>query len=290
MSYSIFYKSMFVRTKRGIIPMIEMGDNNVWDCDGHRRSRTWEGIQLTGRKKFYTHDGIFNAIEKWNTSYKEKLARDLASDDEWRNSGGSFGFYEALAVYGKHTTGTTFSDVKSMFTAGERLMVSIDDARSNLGLYITHYVKNEGDEWSHSERISFSSEDEMYDIIDNKLGGEETEFWFHFNDYSANNRYDYQKAVSCLLSNKTGRKPRWKSWSDREFILIFTLREDDSIKKYVTIKDSVLTLTDDIKESHVFNKQKAGGKDTADIMFYIFPEIRSCKFEYDYAKLLDMAA
>ena len=69
---------MFVRTRRGIIPMIEMGDNNVWDCDGRKRSRTWEGIQLIGRKKFYTHDEIFNAIEQWNTSYKEKLTRDLA--------------------------------------------------------------------------------------------------------------------------------------------------------------------------------------------------------------------
>ena len=289
MSYSIFYKSMFVRTRRGIIPMIEMGDNNVWDCDGRKRSRTWEGIQLIGRKKFYTHDEIFNAIEQWNTSYKEKLTRDLASDDEWRKSGGSFGFYEALAVYGKHTTGTTFSDVKSIFTAGERLMVSVDDAINNLGLYITHYVKNEGDEWSHFERIRFSSEEEMYEIIDKKFGGEEKEFWFHFDNYRANNRYDYQKAVSCLISNKTGRKSRWKK-SDREYILIVTLKDNENVKKYITIKDNVLVLTDDIKESHIFNKQKAGGKDVSDIIFHVFPEIRGCRFEYDYIKYINVAA
>lgn len=289
MSYSIFYKAMFVKTRRGIIPMLEMGDNNVWDADGRKRSRNWEGLHLEGYKKFYTHDEIFNGIEKWNTHYKEKLAADLTSDDGWRKSGGSFGFYEAISVYGKHTTSTTFSDIKNMFTAGEKLMVSIDDAIKNLGLYISYYVKNEGDKWSHSERIHFSSEEEMFQIIDEKFGGEENEFWFHFNDYAANNRYDWQKAVSCLLSNKPGRKARWYS-SDSKYIIEITLRDNEKTHKYVSVKDGTLVLTDNIIEAHIFNKQKAGGKSVSDIIFRVFPDVRSIHFEYDYNKLLNIAA
>lgn len=42
MSYSIFYRAMFIKMKDGTyIPTIESGDNNVWDCDGRRRSREW---------------------------------------------------------------------------------------------------------------------------------------------------------------------------------------------------------------------------------------------------------
>lgn len=42
MSYSIFYRAMFIKMKDGTyIPTIESGDNNVWDCDNRRRSREW---------------------------------------------------------------------------------------------------------------------------------------------------------------------------------------------------------------------------------------------------------
>jgi len=278
---------MFVKAKRGIIPMLETGDNNVWECGIRRRVRSWQSITFDKGKRFYTKDEIFDGIEKWNTSYKEKLARDLASDEEWRKSGGSFGFYEAISVYGKHTGSTTFNDIKSMFNAGISLMVSVDDAINKLGLHIMHYVKNEGDEWSHQETIRFSSEDEMYDIVDKQFDGGSKEFWFCYDDYRANSRYDWQKAVSCLMSNKAGRKPRWRSRS--KYIIETTLR-DDKAKKYVTIKDGCLVLTDNVLEAHVFSKQKAGGKDVSDIIFHLFPEVGCIHFEYSYDKLLNIAA
>ena len=59
MSYSILYRSMFVELSDGrFIPMMEMGDNNVWDCNygrgRDRRSRSWSNINLVKGKKIYT--------------------------------------------------------------------------------------------------------------------------------------------------------------------------------------------------------------------------------------------
>ena len=287
MSYFILYKSMFVETKRGIIPMFECGDNNVYDADGRRRSRDWEGLHFKSGKKFYTHSELCNILQDWNTDYQTRLAEDLASDDEWKKAGGSFGFYQSMSVGGKHTTGTTFADIKNMFTSGEKMMVSIDFAIQKLGLYIGHYVKKEGDKWSNFERIKFSSEEEMFDIIDKQFDGGTKNFWFHFNDYSANNVYEWQKAISCLLSNKTGRKPKYGD--NKEFILVVS-KDNKSEKKYVGVENGTLILTDNVKFAHVFKKYKAGGKNIYEIIFHLFPEIRCCHYEYDYNKLLDNAA
>ena len=45
MSYSILYNSVFLKSERGITPVVLKGDNNVYDTDGHgrsvRRARDW---------------------------------------------------------------------------------------------------------------------------------------------------------------------------------------------------------------------------------------------------------
>ncbi len=42
MSYSIFYRAMFLKMSDGtFIPMIESGDNNVWEVERNRRAREW---------------------------------------------------------------------------------------------------------------------------------------------------------------------------------------------------------------------------------------------------------
>ena len=63
MSYSILYRSMFVKMSNGkYIPMMEMGDNNVWDCSYGRgcakRSRSWCNINIVSGKIFYSHEDL----------------------------------------------------------------------------------------------------------------------------------------------------------------------------------------------------------------------------------------
>lgn len=277
MSYCIFYRSMFVNTKRGIIPMIESGDNNVWETYRNRRSRSWHSYQFDGVSNFYTHDEIFSYIEEWNEDYKNRLAEDLNSELEWKRQGGSFGFYEALAVEGKHTTTTNFSDVKRFFRDGEKLMVSVDEAIKRLGLHIRYYGGEEDSLAVNTKR--FKSEEEMYKFIDEELVGKS--FWFTYDEYVANSVYEWKKAVSCLISNKGGGKK-----DGRKYIIMVYLRENGGTDMYVGVKDDSLFLTSSADEAHIFNKQKAGGKDVYDIIFRTFQEVNRCHFEYDYEKVL----
>ena len=88
MSYSILYRSMFIKMSDGrFIPMMEMGDNNVWECNyGHgrnRRVRSWSNIRLNKKQKFFTEEEIRNFLEGWNNEFEDKRQKDLNSDDEW---------------------------------------------------------------------------------------------------------------------------------------------------------------------------------------------------------------
>lgn len=289
MSYSILYKSMFIKTKRGFIPMLQSGDNNVYECYSRKRVRNWCNLCFKDRKIFFTHNEILSRIEEWNTSYKEKLARDLASDDEWRKSGGSFGFYEALAVGGHHTTGTTFNGVKNLIMSGEKISVSLEYAINKLGLSINYYEKIEGSEFDRKEILYIKSEDEFWDAIDNKL--KDKEFYIHYDDYSADNFYDLQKALSGLLSKRMGRKPRHNWGQNRDYIIECRKRDEESLKWYVKADGNTLSLTQNIKEAYVFNKQKVGKLSTSDIIFDFFrDEVVALHFNYNFQSILDSLA
>ena len=88
MSYSILYRSMFIKMSDGrFIPMMEMGDNNVWECNygrgRNRRARSWSNIRLNKKQKFFTEEEIRNFLEGWNNEFEDKRQKDLNSDDEW---------------------------------------------------------------------------------------------------------------------------------------------------------------------------------------------------------------
>jgi hypothetical protein len=72
MSYSIFYRAMFIKMKDGTyIPTIESGDNNVWDCDNRRRSREW-------------------CSHRWNYETEEQKARFSLTEEEIISSAQAF--------------------------------------------------------------------------------------------------------------------------------------------------------------------------------------------------------
>ena len=46
MSHTIFYRAMYLKMSDGTyIPMIEMGDNNVWEAGNRRRARDWSSCR-----------------------------------------------------------------------------------------------------------------------------------------------------------------------------------------------------------------------------------------------------
>ena len=103
MSYSILYRSMFVKLSDGrYIPMMEMGDSNVYDASYRgkaRRSRSWSNINLNRGQKFFTKDEIEKSLECWYNESEQKRDRDRNSDLDWERESAenaSFGYYEYL--------------------------------------------------------------------------------------------------------------------------------------------------------------------------------------------------
>ena len=273
MSYSILYRSMFVKLSDGrFIPMMEMGDNNVWDCNygrgRDRRSRSWSNINLVERKKIYTHEDLVKGLDAWLKESEMKRERDRNSDVEWKKEqaiNGSFGYYEAISVYGKHTTNTTFNHVKNIILSGEKNCITFDFAVSKLGLRIGY--------WENSEYMtkSFNTEEEMMDIINSFIENKKSYYFVFSNKYLVNDVYNRSMAKKGFMKHNGKREA---------FILCCTDKEDKTIKKYVSVLNNDFQLVDSIEEAFWFNKYDCNGYGLSEFMFDTFSNISSIRFLY----------
>ena len=89
MSYTILYRSMFVKLSNGkYIPMMEMGDNNVYEPSygkgKAKRVRDWSNVNLCKGKKFFDEFELFNSLNIWNKNVEEKRTEYRNSDDDWK--------------------------------------------------------------------------------------------------------------------------------------------------------------------------------------------------------------
>ena len=143
MSYTIFYRAMFIKLNNGeYIPMIESGDNNVYDVDRNRRSRDFTSCRWLHegdeqRKRFsLTEEEILNSarreIEQTVEGYvgtepafggEPYTKEDILSD---------LGFFNCIKISGHSTTSasTFFNFMKS----GLRNAVTFDEMRCGVRL------------------------------------------------------------------------------------------------------------------------------------------------------------
>ncbi len=276
MSYSILYRSMFVKLSDGrFIPMMEMGDNNVWDVTYRgkaRRSRSWSNIRLNNGQKFFTEDEIKKFLEEWNNEFEAKRQKDLRSDDEWSRKSAenaNFGYYEAISVYGKGGThGTSFKDVRNIILGGVKNCISVEDAVNKCGLKITYWKKEEGDIALTCQKYEhFSTEEEMLNIINEKFDGDENNFYFVYNDnYLTNKCYDMRKAIRGFA--RSGKN------NANAFIIVCKKRDDEN-KYYLKLDNDGFSLTENIKEATNFEKYKCGNLTLTSIVFDEFKDVFS---------------
>ena len=173
MSYSIFYRSMFVKLSNNkYIPMMEMGDNNVYEASYGRgkakRVRSWSNANLNRGQKFFTHDEIVSSLNSWYNESEQKRNRDKESGIDWKIEAAksqSFGYYEAVAVDGKHTTDTTFNHVKNLVLRGEKNCISFEEAVKVCGLNIYYWEDSKDGGFPRQKHISFETEEEMFSRI-----------------------------------------------------------------------------------------------------------------------------
>ena len=277
MSYSILYRSMFVKLSDGrFIPMMEMGDNNIYDASYRgkaRRSRSWSNINLNRGQKFFTEDELRKSLDMWFNESEQKRDRDRNSDLDWARENAekaSFGYYEAIAVYGKGTTGTEFKDVKNIVLGGVKNCISVEDAIKKCGLKITYWKKEEGDTALTCQKYErFNTEEEMFNIINEKFSGDDTKFYFIYNENSDTNWcYNLRKALKSFESISKGRN----------YNCVCT--DKLGTKFYAVVKNGLIVLIDNKEDATVFSKQKSNGLYLSDIVFKMFDDIVSVKYEY----------
>lgn len=275
MSYSILYRSMFVKIcDDKYIPMIECGDNNVWDCNYGRgrakRSRSWCNLGFNGiHKHFFTHNDLLEGLNGWKKSYEQKRMDDANSDEEWKKQdakNGSFGYYMGMAVASKKTYSTTFNSVKNLVLSGEKMAISFDKAVNDFGLYIVYYESE--DDYDRKEK-HFKTEEEMVDIVNNEMDGKT--FWFVYN-----NELAIDKFYKTIKAMKSFAKLSGKG---KQYIVQCTLRDTKEIK-YVSLKNDVFELSDNPNDAIVFDKGKSSGMDIFELIFNLFSNICSIHLAY----------
>lgn len=131
MSYTILYRSMFAKVDENqYIPMVEMGDNNVYEGYGRyeRRCRDWQSWRVPGFEKqlVLTRQEICEGIKELIMSTAKRYVNQPAR--EWDNIPGpywtyqdvykQYGWLTAIAVAGRQTTGTTARMVQNFFYRG----------------------------------------------------------------------------------------------------------------------------------------------------------------------------
>ena len=184
MSYSIFYRAMFIKMEDGtFIPMIESGDNNVWDCDGRRRSREWCSsrwlFETEEQRSRYSLSGE-EIIADAQTLIDEKLEQYVGKEPAF---GGEpytrdqvlkdFYFFSSIHISG--SSQQTASRFLNFFKSGIRNAVTMDEVSVLLSWY-------DRDDKYMKEYVS--TEKDLADAW-NRLRSQGITPWIQLSEYSA---------------------------------------------------------------------------------------------------------
>lgn len=184
MSYTILYRSMFVQMSDGrYIPLVEMGDNNVYDIswNGHqRRSRSWQQWVINQQydKLAFTRSEIMNEVERVINIEKEHVGKPYA---DYEHKEGvyteqeiekNWGYYSGIAIEGKHCNNTSAQQVRNFFLKGFDQAISFDDPDLELDLYWCT-------EYPHWEHRYAKSEQELLQLWE-ELKAEKRNIWIGY--------------------------------------------------------------------------------------------------------------
>ena len=140
MSYTILYRSMFVKMSDGkYIPMYEVGDNNVWECDNKRRARSWYQADFIAKGRMcLTADEIMAGVEDYINSVKQSCMENPKPNYDGGDGNtyytekeieSRFGYFDGISIYGKSTHVTTANQIRNFFKKGIERAVPFDEVK-----------------------------------------------------------------------------------------------------------------------------------------------------------------
>lgn len=123
MSYSILYDKQFIKVGDNLfVPMVQCGDNNVYEASGNgrKRARSWCNDKwIADGKTICTREDIERRVNQIRNDAIERCEGYVKQYDEsWAYDDKRFGYHTGIAVYGKHTSKTTFGNFKGFYMSG----------------------------------------------------------------------------------------------------------------------------------------------------------------------------
>jgi hypothetical protein len=153
MSYSILYDKQFIKVGDNLfIPMVECGDNNVYEAagNGRKRARSWcNDSWIANGKTICTREEIESRINQIRDEVIQRSEENVKEYDEsWSYQDKRFGYHTGIAIYGKHTSNTTFGNFKGFYMSGCDGALTIEELLKhnvNVCVRLPHYnsVKEE---------------------------------------------------------------------------------------------------------------------------------------------------
>lgn len=181
------YRSMFVRMSDGkYVPLVEMGDNNVWEWGNRRRARSWHQLVIGKQYKrlAFSREEIMQHVESMIDSEKERVGKPYA---DYEHKEGVYtekeieqrwGYYSGVAISGNgHCNNTSAQQFRNFILKGFDQAVSFEtDRELELDL---HWCT----EYPHWEHRYVKSEEELVQVW-NELQGINHSIWvsYHYSD------------------------------------------------------------------------------------------------------------
>lgn len=171
MSYTIFYRSLFVKTRENkYIPIVESGDNNCYEIASNRRARSWASVRLTEDPVLsLTANEIMAGVERWIDNAKERnIGRPIDVFDKTsrpiteRDVEEGFGNYDGLAIGNANWSKTSAQTVRNFFKRGIKQAVDFKD----VDLEVWWYAYTDDRKDVKTERRYPKTEDELLEMFE----------------------------------------------------------------------------------------------------------------------------
>lgn len=154
MSYSIYYKSMFVKLSDGrFIPMMEAGDSNSYT--GNKRSRDWQlrrPIMQVGKERYenyaWTEQDIMNDLEQFIDSEKNcnvNRAKNWGKENEcwtYKEIEQKFSYFSGMTIYGNGGY-TSAQQIRNFFRKGFERAIDMAEGLLEITYWKGGYSKGE---------------------------------------------------------------------------------------------------------------------------------------------------
>lgn len=148
MSYSIYYDKQFIKVSDDqFIPMIEAGDNNVYEATGtgRKRARSWQLDRWVAPNIIASKEEMLKIVDELREKTVERSEQYVKEHDEsWAYSDKHFGYHTGIAMYGKSTSGTSFGMFKGFYETGIKQALTIEELKKynvNVSVDVYYYAE-----------------------------------------------------------------------------------------------------------------------------------------------------